>query len=70
MSSRRFTRLTDASKEGREPCSSGDYSLYELQLSPHPQDAAGPTAMAAGLTERRREIDDIAKVLEDWENGR
>jgi IS1 family transposase len=42
MSSRRFTRLTNAfSKKGRKSRAVRRTALHELQLLPHPQDAAG-----------------------------
>jgi IS1 family transposase len=68
MHTRRFTRLTNAfsKKVENHALSVALFAMYYNFVRIHKTLRVTP-AMAAGVTERLWEIDDVVKVLEDWE---
>jgi len=69
MSSRRFTRLTNAfSKKLENHALSVALHYMHYNFCGIHETLRMPPGMAAGVTDRLWEIDDIVQVLEDWEN--
>jgi IS1 family transposase len=68
MHTRRFTRLTNAfsKKVENHALSVALFAMYYNFVRIHKTLRVTP-AMAAGVTEKLWEIDDVVKVLEDWE---
>lgn len=70
MHTRRFTRLTNAfsKKVENHALSVALFAMYYNFVRIHKTLRMTP-AMAAGVTEKRWEIGDVVKVLEDWETA-
>ena len=69
MSSRRFTRLTNAfSKKLENHALSVALHYMHYNFCRIHKTLRMTPGMAAGVTDRLWEIDDIVQVLDDWEN--
>jgi len=69
MSSRRFTRLTNAfSKKLENHALSVALHYMHYNFCRIHKTLRMTPGMAAGVTDRLWEVDDIVQVLEDWEN--